>query len=122
MSWSYQQSTGKLCQNGYLNCVGYSGHAEGKNNPIEESARATGPIPVGIWKIVGPPVDTPEHGPYVLHLTPDPDTETFGRSGFLMHGDSIIHPGLASMGCIIMPRYTRQSVWLSGDRVLTVIQ
>ena len=62
-----------------------------------------------------------EHGPYVLTLTPAPTTNTFGRSGFLMHGDSIIAPGTASKGCIIMPHDAREQVWNSGDRDLEVV-
>jgi hypothetical protein len=35
--------------------------------------------------------------------------------GFLMHDDSIEHPGAASKGCIIMSRDVRWKVWEYGD-------
>jgi len=70
---------------------------------------------------VGPPVNTAAHGPYVLTLTPARSTNTFGRSGFLMHGDAVNAPGTASKGCIIMPRTAREQVWNSGDTDLEVV-
>jgi hypothetical protein len=57
----------------------------------------------------------------VLRLEPEPDTDTFGRAGFLMHGDSGAHPGEASEGCIIMPRNVREAVWTGGDHELEVV-
>lgn len=119
--WNYQQSTGKLSDlTGALVGIGYSGHESGKNNPAMQSHRGLGPIPCGVY-IVGLPFDSPEHGPYCLRLTPQPENEMFGRSGFLMHGDSIVHPGMASLGCIIQLHATRQRVWESGDHLLEVI-
>lgn len=120
--WKYVQRTGELFgADGKLLYQGYSGHGNGKNDPSDESVRSIGPIPAGAWDIVGPPTDTPSHGPYILRLLPKPGTETFGRSGFLMHGDSIKTPGEASLGCIIMPRRVREAVWDSGDRNLAVV-
>jgi hypothetical protein len=86
-----------------------------------ETVPNVGPIPRGDWAIAGPPVDTQDHGPYVLKLHPAPSTETHGRSGFLMHGDSKAHPGSASHGCVILPRAAREEVWQSGDRDLQVV-
>lgn len=120
MTWTYTQSTGELAHNGEHVGTGYSGHGDARNDPRRQTERGTGPIPCGAWAIEGPPIDTPEHGPFVLHLTPKPGTETFNRSGFLIHGDSVAHPGEASLGCIIMPRPVRMSVWGSGDRDLVV--
>jgi Protein of unknown function (DUF2778) len=120
-AWTYAQKTGELQQDGKHVATGYSGAGEGKNNPDLQSARNVGPIPQGGWTIAGPPVNTPEHGPYVLRLTPQEKTETFGRDGFLMHGDSKNAPGTASHGCVIMPRTVREQVWNSGDRDLQVV-
>jgi hypothetical protein len=121
LAWSYAQKNGELQQDGKHVAMGYSGTAEGKNNPEKQEVHNVGPIPQGDWTIVGPPANTAEHGPYVLSLKPAPDTNTFGRSGFLMHGDSIQSPGSASQGCIIMPRPVREQVWNSGDRDLKVV-
>jgi hypothetical protein len=120
-AWTYAQKTGELQQDGKRIANGYSGAGAGKNNPAMQQLPNVGPIPQGDWTIVGPPVDTQDHGPYVLHLHPAPQTETFGRSGFLMHGDSIESPGCASHGCVILPRPVREQVWTSGDRDLKVV-
>lgn len=121
MSWQFKQSTGKLTQNGEPAATAYSGYGVGTNNPALQNTPNVGPIPQGTWYIGGPPVTTAEHGPYVLHLTPAHGTNTFGRSGFLIHGDSVQHPGDASRGCVIVPHNIRESIWLSGDHTLEVI-
>ena len=46
-----------------------------------------------------------------MRLEPNAGTCTHDRAGFLMHGDSVQHPGGASKGCVIMARAVRQSVW-----------
>lgn len=120
-AWTYSQKTGDLEQDGTRIATGYSGAGEGKNNPDLQNIRNVGPIPVGDWTITGPPADTEDHGPYVLRLAPAAGTETFGRSGFLMHGDSREHPGCASEGCVILPRPVREQVWKSNDRDLKVV-
>jgi type VI secretion system (T6SS) effector TldE1-like protein len=120
-AWTYAQNTGELQQDGRHAATGYSGAGEGRNNPAMESVPNVGPIPRGEWRIIGPPRNSADHGPYVLKLEPTADTETFGRSGFLMHGDSKQHPGSASQGCIILPRAVRESVWNSGDRDVKVV-
>jgi hypothetical protein len=119
--WTYAQSTGALLHDGDPVATGYSGADNGKNNPEMQAIHNVGPIPQGGWTIVGPPVNTPDHGPYVLRLEPAVGTKTFGRSGFLMHGDSIESPGCASHGCVIMPRSVREQVWASGDTELEVV-
>jgi hypothetical protein len=120
-AWTYSQKTGDLDQDGKHVATGYSGNGEGKNNPNLENVRNVGPIPQGDWTITGPPINTEDHGPYVLRLNPAAGTETFSRSGFLMHGDSKEHPGCASEGCVILPRTVREQVWTSGDRDLKVV-
>jgi hypothetical protein len=119
--WTYAQKTGDLLQDGNAVATGYSGFDNGKNNPDMQAVHDVGPIPQGDWIIVGPPVNTAAHGPYVLTLTPAQGTNTFGRSGFLMHGDAVNAPGTASKGCIIMPRTAREQVWNSGDTDLEVV-
>jgi hypothetical protein len=120
-AWTYIQETGELQQDGKPVATGYSGAGRGKNNPDLQDVHNVGPIPQGDWTISGPPISTAEHGPYVLRLSPATETETFGRSGFLMHGDSKAAPGTASQGCVILPRSVREEVWQSGDRDLKVV-
>jgi hypothetical protein len=120
-SWTYSQTTGELQQDREHVATGYSGAGEGKNNPAMQNVANVGPIPRGNWTIIGPPTDTRDHGPCVLRLEPAAETDTRGRSGFLIHGDSKAQPGTASHGCIILPRAVREQVWQSGDRALEVL-
>jgi hypothetical protein len=121
MSWTWEQVTGRLRDgDGKLVGVGYSGLSAGKNNPAMQSVQDVGPIPEGIYYI-GQPRDTVTHGPYVLPLTPDTDDVMFGRSGFLIHGDSVVSPGTASLGCIVLARDVRELIGRSSDHVLQVV-
>ncbi len=120
-AWTYAQTTGELQQDGKPVATGYSGSGAGKNNPDMQHIHDVGPIPQGDWTIVGPPVSTAKHGPYVLKLQPAAGTPTFGRDGFLMHGDSKESPGCGSQGCVVMPRGVREQVWNSGDADLKVV-
>lgn len=124
--WTWRQRFGELVTTDSAGSTivvgtGYSGAGDGKNSPVLESVHNVGPIPRGTWTISGPPIDTTEHGPFVLQLTPATDTNTYGRSGFLIHGDSKTAPGTASKGCIILPRNVRERIWQSNDRQLLVV-
>ena len=119
--WTYRQSTGELSDlHGEIIAAGYSGSGEGKNNSAMQNVPCVGPIPCGVYRI-GYVRDTLEHGPFAMPLVPDAANQMFGRSGFMMHGDSIEHPGCASEGCIILSRAVREAVSASGDKTLTVI-
>lgn len=131
MSWRYEQRTGRLLHQGELVAIGYSGAddgdgvlepGEGRNAPEREDQRNVGPIPRGQWMIQGRPFFSELRGPYCLRLVPAPDTDTHGRSAFLIHGDSKKKPGTASHGCIILPRAVRERIWTSGDRYLEVVE
>jgi len=119
--WTYEQSTGRLSRDGIFVATGYSGLDEAKNNPAMQEVVDKGPLPRGLYAI-GRPVDTPTHGPLVLPLTPDPGNTMFGRSAFLIHGDSIQHPGRASNGCIVLQHPVREQIAESGDSGLTVVE
>lgn len=121
MPWTYRQLTGNLEHNGKRVVGGYSGHGHGKNNPAMQSVRNLGPIPRGAYRI-GAPFTHHHAGPYAMRLTPINGTNTFGRDGFLIHGDSMAHPGEASNGCVIEGLRTRQTIWNSNDHVLEVVQ
>lgn len=118
--WTYEQRTGRILQDGEYVATGYAGKGDGINNPDMQDVHNVGPIPRGGYRVCAP-VNTNTHGPYVLRLEPDPANEMFGRSGFLIHGDSVKHPGTASEGCIIQARATRELVWESGDHQLEVV-
>jgi len=117
--WTWDQSAGLLTRAG-KSWRGYSGAGRGKNNPAMQAAVGVGPIPQGLWTVIARR-DSPSTGPCTLVLVPDSNNETFGRSEFRIHGDSIAHPGTASHGCIILPRAVRETIWASGDRSLDVI-
>lgn len=113
---------------GKLLGVGYAGlddgdgipePGEGKNDPTKTREKGVGPIPVGTY-LIGALFNHATAGRYTMRLTPLPGTEVFGRSGFLIHGDSRI-PGTASHGCIILPRVIRLLIGESKDRILNVI-
>lgn len=119
--WLYVQASGELyAGDGELVAVGYAGSGQGKNNPGMQTVHNVGPIPCGRYTIEAP-IHTVTHGPYVLGLSPARRNAMFGRSAFLLHGDSVVHPGTASEGCIILPRVVRERVWTSGDHQLLVI-
>lgn len=122
----YVQRTGVWYNAGKARFVCYSGHGEGVNNPALQNVAGVGPIPCGTYRI-GPPHDSPNTGPYTLSLDPEPDTQTFGRSEFRIHGDLVGREGLrlASHGCIIPPgRSERVMIWSwanAGDELVTVV-
>lgn len=121
--WTYSQSSGLLTRNGQRVGIGYSGHGSGVDNPALQQVKDVGPIPQGVW-MINPPRMTDKHGPYVMPLTAKAGTQTFGRDGFLIHGDLVNAPGqeLASEGCIILARETREAIWTSNDHDLEVVE
>lgn len=116
----YQISSGVLSKGPSILGVGYSGQPECKNDPNSCSVHNKGPIPPGLYTIEAP-VDTKTHGPFVMWLTPDPRNEMHGRSAFGIHGDSVVHPGTASEGCIVTDRHTREAIHKSADINLEVV-
>ena len=69
---------------------------------------------------MGDSFDSDSHGPLVIPLFAMPENEMFGRSGFLIHGDSVEHPGNASEGCIIAAKVDRLGIIHTGERLLVV--
>ncbi len=118
--WRYEQSTGNLSRDGIFFTRGYSGFESGKNNPAMQTVHDVGPIPVGRW-ILGAIMDSPSHGPRCIRLSPAEGTNTWGRDGFLIHGDSLARPGKASHGCIIIGRVQREQMWGTKDHILEVV-
>lgn len=117
----YSQSTGRwILDNGHVLGVGYSGHGPGKNDSSYQACPNIGPIPVGTYTI-GQEYTHPEKGPIVMRLTPDPKNQMFGRSGFLIHGDSIKMPGTASEGCLVFDHNSREIIAGLKDRLLKVV-
>lgn len=110
MNYIYSQSKGELClSDGEIVGWCYAGIGAGKNNPSMQDIHAKGPLPRG-WYTIGEPFDSPTHGPISFKLKPDEENEMFGRDEFMIHPDSIKHPGMASLGCIVAPRNTREYI------------
>ena len=120
MTWTYKQSTGDLADpNGDYAGTGYSGAAIARNDGAEQSVPNVGPIPVGRYTIGPSYNEVPGLGPCVMHLDPTPETNTFGRSAFRIHGDNVNHD--ASHGCVILGPSIRHLIAASEDRMLDVI-
>jgi len=71
----------------------------GDSNPKHQAIRNKGPIPEGEWwfnssEIIWMGFDP--WGPYAIPLHPESSTNTYGRSGFYIHGG----PWRKTQGCI----------------------
>lgn len=124
MPWTYEQSTGKLfTPSGNIFALGYSGAPGAVNEPSKQDIPDVGPIPAGDWAIGDPYDDQGGTGPFTLPLTAIPPTHDFGRTGFKIHGDSVQFSGLrkASKGCVILGLFARRALWVSADRMLSVV-
>lgn len=118
----YKIRDGEFRYNGVVFIPGcYSGHDQYKNDPRFMNLSELGPIPQGAYGISGP-FDHPKCGVYCLRLTPLTGTTMYGRAGMLVHGDSSVHPGAASDGCIISsPRDNRVKLFETGEKQLIVL-
>ena len=140
LCWIYKQSDGSTYyQNDDTGVttqvspagVGYSGYGNGLNDPGSQSVGTgdnvpnnVGPIPQGEYTIGPAGSHTSWKGsnlPYSMRLTPSPDNNMFGRSGFLMHGGYSDGSKTASRGCIILPLDVRRKINQSSDRCLDVV-
>jgi Protein of unknown function (DUF2778) len=120
MSWIYNSANGQLFHNGELVTTAYSGFSVGQNNPAMESVENVGPIPRGFWNIQ-PAYEHPVLGPLTMNLEPQPETDTFNRSAFRIHGDDAAHLGESSHGCIVANHTTRLPISQSTDKVLQIV-
>ena len=104
---------------------GYSGRGLGYNSAVECAVEDVGPTPPGTYTI-GPSFTHALAGPVTMRLTPSPETDMHGWSGFMVHGDSTLHAAnptadnSASHGCIVLGHAIRLEIDASTDRVLIV--
>ncbi|MEW5950236.1 MAG: RHS repeat-associated core domain-containing protein [Thermodesulfobacteriota bacterium] len=126
--WLYYQTSGRLSylnnQTGVVTPIGtgYSGHGRGLNNPAMQNVPNVGPIPQGTYTIGAQQTNVTSSGtvlPGSMKLTPRSGTDTFGRSGFLIHGGNFSTMD-SSRGCIILPSDIRNQIGRSGDTTLRV--
>jgi hypothetical protein len=121
--WTYEQATGRLLHAGALVAIGYAGRGAGVDNAADERVVDVGPLPCGLYTI-GAPVDGTHLGEGAMPLTPDPDTEMFGRGDFWMHQDNVAHNETGSEGCIVQALATLVAVAAAvatGDDRLEVV-
>ena len=96
---------------------GYAGRGECQHNPDCDHKRSQAPLPVGRYGVR-----------LVRHVRfRDPvfrleqlEGPTYGRSGFLIHGDSANSPGKASQGCIVLRWSDRSAISAYDVRELEV--
>lgn len=121
--WTFESTTGLVFDlNNNPVAVGYAGHGDGVNNPLLQNVKDVGPLPEGLYSM-GPLQDHGELGKDVIQLIPHDENEMYGRSGFFIHGDEILHPNehLASDGCMIVNHAGRLLMGQSNDHVLRVV-
>jgi hypothetical protein len=119
--WTYCSVNGNLSQNNRFVGKGYSGLGEGLNNPEWECVEGVGPLPRGHYTIEPFFNDPGGKGAIVAHLRPMQDTITFGRAGFMIHGDNAAMNHTASHGCIILARENRREMASAADDSLEVV-
>ena len=124
----YSQSTGRMTRDGVEIARGFAGNnyrpkenptgIKGRNNPDAQNLHCIGPLPQGLYRIgdwgVHPPL-----GPNSAPLT-QVSGETFGRSGFFIHGPGGADPDNSSEGCICLLPMPRLVVSHSGETQLQV--
>jgi hypothetical protein len=85
---------------------GYSGNASKLNDIHSQNLEGVGPIPAGLYTI-SKIYDDDKRGKHTCVLVPDSANKMYGRSGFLLHGDTAAEAHAASDGCIIFPYFIR---------------
>ena len=104
--FTFRSNDGEFCSNGTFEGTGYSGHAEGRNNPELEWKPNIGPIPRGRYKI-GKPYFHPRLGPLTFNLEPMGHSAC-NRTDFRIHGNNAAND--ASQGCIVLGRSLRSFI------------
>lgn len=134
MSFTYEQVSGRMSYDDEVIGMGYAGRdfddsgmfVDGKNNPAKENVKGIGPLPAGIYTPIKLFPNHPVVGKYAIQLQPDKATEAkiiaYGRSpgSFFVHGDSAVHPGQASHGCIVLSPDVRKMIWTVRDDITVV--
>jgi lipoprotein-anchoring transpeptidase ErfK/SrfK len=109
MSYTYNQSTGKFCNDNTGKCTqSYSGY----KGETDQTKKNLGPIPEGKYTIANSCDKTGGK----CNLTPDSSNKMSGRSGFQIHGDNNKGDQSASHGCIILNQKDRAGL-KPGDKV-----
>ena len=116
MTYQWVQAKGQLLRDGKVIATGYAGAPGHINRTESEGLKNKGPLPRGWYRIWFIYPTHPKYGSHLCILRPDPGTEMFGRSGFMIHADAPSRPGTASNGCIVLDAATRKRFNV-GDRI-----
>jgi RHS repeat-associated protein len=136
LDWVYHQSTGVIEHvnpNGVVddNGVGYAGHNQGLNNPLNQGTPGggpnaansnAGPLPQGGYTIGSIQNNITGMGVTLfdsMRLIPDPQNNMLNRAGFLIHGGNMVNRS-SSQGCIVLPLAVRHRISNSHDTRLRV--
>lgn len=126
-TWFYIQDSGVILDEQKRKVtVGWAGHGAGRNNPAMQQVHDTGPLPQGLYK-VGSWGDAESEPSYPAHLGPfiasitQIEGETFGRSGFYIHGPGGADPLQSSKGCIEIHRPGRLLVMQGAPDFMRVV-
>jgi len=126
----YSQSTGLMTKDGAEFAHGFAGndsrpgvnpnHIHGYNNPDAQNKPGIGPLPQGLYRIDHWDDEHPGLGPIVAILV-QIGGESYGRSGFRIHGMSATDPRNSSEGCICLPHDARVALRASGETLVQVV-
>lgn len=109
MSHTYNQTTGKFCNDSTGKCTqSYSGFKGEK----DETKKNFGPIPVGTYTVTNNCSERSQR----CDLKPDSSNNMFGRNHFQIHGDNGKGDQSGSHGCIILNQKDRAGL-KKGDKV-----
>ena len=124
MWWTFEIPTGRYFNpSGAYVSTGYAGNGPDKDNVDSEAIVGQGPLPEATYAM-GKWFDDPEKGPIVCHLTPLPGSEMYDRDAlsFMIHGDSLRHPGWASDGCCVADHPTRLAMSTSPCQFIRTVK
>jgi hypothetical protein len=92
---------------------GYSGQPSALNDIHRQNVQNVGPLPAGTY-VINEIVDDIKRGKHTCVLVAAPTNKMYGRSGFLIHGDTEAEAHDASDGCIICP-YLIRTMFMAQD-------
>jgi hypothetical protein len=97
---------------------GYSGHQDCLNDIHKQNIQGVGPLPAGTY-VISRIYDDVERGKHTCELLPQTTNKMFGRSGFLIHGDTMAEAHNASDGCIVTT-YAIRTMFMVQDIIEVV--
>ena len=119
MNLNWSQSRGSMTtDDGRLIAVGFAGNHDGRNNPDMQSVHDVGPLPQGVYRVGawGPHAELGQLSAPLTQIA----GETYGRSGFYIHGPGGADPSQCSKGCVVIEHSQRLVVASLAPVTVTV--